>query len=307
MFLQRTIKKKLSIEGIGLHTGKLVKMVFCPAASNTGICFVRTDLPGKPILRIRAEYIQNTEMATTLGKGNFSVSTIEHCMSVITAYRIDNLIIEIDGPEVPVCDGSALSFQKIFLEAGLVHQNEARKYMYIKKTVRYEIEDKYAYISPYNGLRIACTIDFNHPLIGRQFMDLDVNEKSFAKEIAPARTFGFLKDFEKLKSQGLALGASLENTIGLDEQGLVEGSVLRYPDEFVRHKILDALGDLIALGYPIMGQVVLYRAGHHILNCLIKKILSSPECYGILEVGKPIKEDGLLDNGLLADSRIMYT
>lgn len=290
MFLQRTIRKRVEVEGIGLHTGKPAKLTFCPAPANTGVYFVRADLPGKPALRAHALDVKATTLATTIGGPHFSVSTVEHCLSTLAAFRIDNLFIELDGPEIPIGDGSAKFFLEALLKAGMVEQEEPRKYAYINQTIYYGDSDKHAYITPYNGLRVTATIEFSHPRIGRQTMDIDINEQSFVREIAHARTFGFMKDVEILRSKGLALGGSMENAIVLDQEEILNPEGLRFPDEFVRHKVLDALGDLVTLGMPIMGHVVLYKAGHDLMNRLVRKIIDSPESYRLIELGADLPE-----------------
>lgn len=289
MFLQRTIRKKVAVEGIGLHTGAPASIIFKPAPPNSGIHVVRTDLPGSPSVAVQAEHVRATQMATTLGGAAFSVSTVEHCFSSLAAFRIDNLIIELTGPEIPIGDGSAQVFMEALLAAGLVDQDEPRKYAYITQPIFYGDGDKHAYVVPYNGLRVTCTIDFAHPSIGRQTYDLDINETSFARELSRARTFGFFKDVEAMRAKGLARGGSLANAVVLDEAAIMNPEGLRFMDpkanEFVRHKMLDALGDLVTLGMPMMGHVVLYKAGHDVMNKLVRKILESNDSYRLLELG----------------------
>ncbi|MCM2281756.1 MAG: UDP-3-O-acyl-N-acetylglucosamine deacetylase [Bdellovibrionaceae bacterium] len=290
MFLQRTIRKKTKVEGIGLHTGSPTSLTFRPAPVNTGIYFVRTDLPGSPAIAASAEHVRATALATTLGGSAFSVSTVEHCLSTLAAFRIDNLFIELDGPEIPIGDGSAYPFMEALLAAGLVEQEEPRKYAYITQPIFYGDTEKHAYVVPYNGLRVTCTIEFAHPKIGKQKIDLDIHEHSFARELSRARTFGFLKDVEAMRAKGLARGGSLENAVVLDNQDILNPEGLRYVDEFVRHKALDALGDLVTLGMPLMGHLVLYKAGHDILNRLVRKILESPDSYRHIELGADLPE-----------------
>jgi UDP-3-O-[3-hydroxymyristoyl] N-acetylglucosamine deacetylase len=285
MFLQRTIRNRVTVEGIGLHTGAPASITFRPAPVNTGIYVVRTDLPGCPAIPVKASNVRATQMATVLGGPEFSVSTVEHCMSSLAAFRIDNLFIELSGPEIPIGDGSALPFMEALVSAGLVEQEEARRYAYVTQPIFVGDGDKHAYVVPYNGLRITCTIEFSHPAIGRQQMDLDINDTSFARELAAARTFGFMKDVEAMRAKGLARGGSLENAVVLDDSGVMNPEGLRFPDEFVRHKMLDALGDLVTLGMPLMGHLVLFKAGHDVMNRLVKKVLESPECYRHLELG----------------------
>ncbi len=285
MFLQRTIRQRVSVEGIGLHTGAPAKLTFCPAPEGTGIYFVRRDLPGSPAISTAASGVTATTMATTLGGEAFSVSTVEHCLSTLAALRIDNLFIELDGPEIPIGDGSAAPFLEAIMGAGLAEQSEPRKYAYITQPIFQGDQEKHAYVTPYNGLRITCTIEFAHPKIGHQTMDIDVTEQSFAREVARARTFGFMKDVEALRARGLARGGSLSNAVVLDHSDVLNPEGLRWENEFVRHKVLDALGDLVTLGMPLMGHVVLHRAGHDLMNRLVRKILESPERYRHIELG----------------------
>ncbi len=291
MFLQRTIRKAVEVKGIGLHSGEPTSLVFRPAPPQTGIYIVRSDLPGSPAVAAKAEFVQATSMATTLGCPEFSVSTVEHCLSALAAFRIDNLFIELHGPEIPIGDGSARIFLEALLKVGIVEQEESRLYAYITQPIYFGNDEKHAYVVPYNGLRVTCTIEFPHCRIGRQKMDLDINEHSFARDIAKARTFGFLKDSEKLRERGLARGASLDNAIVLDTRDILNPDGLRYSDEFVRHKVLDALGDLVTLGYPMMGHLILYKAGHDLMNRLVRKILSSPDSFRLIELGADLRSN----------------
>lgn len=291
MFLQRTIRKKVKVEGIGLHTGEPASVIFRPAPVNSGIHIVRSDLPGEPSISVQAQHVRATQMATTLGGAEFSVSTVEHCLSSLAAFRIDNLIIELTGPEIPIGDGSAYVFMEALLAAGLTEQEEPRRYAYITQPIFYGDGDKHAYVVPYNGLRVTCTIEFPHPSIGRQQFDLDINETSFARDLARARTFGFLKDVEAMRARGLARGGSLDNAVVLDHDSILNPGGLRWADEFVRHKVLDALGDLVTLGMPLMGHVVLFKAGHDVMNRLVQKIVESPESYRLLELGAGIEPE----------------
>lgn len=291
MFLQKTIRKRTLVQGVGIHSGKACTLTFVPAPPNTGVHFVRADLPGSPSIRVHAHHVSATGYATTLGGPVFSVSTVEHCMSAISALRIDNLLIELDGPEIPICDGSAKDFLKALHVVGIVEQDQPRKYCYVTQPIYFEEGDKQAYVVPYHGLRVTVSIDFSHPAIGRQKLDLDINDQSFTREIANARTFGFMKDVEALRARGLALGGSLENTIVVGDQGILNPDGLRFADEFVRHKALDALGDLVTLGMPLMGHVVLHKAGHDVMNKLIRKIIESKDCYKHIELGADLSED----------------
>lgn len=291
MFLQKTIRKRATVEGLGLHSGNPCKLVFRPAPPHTGVYFIRTDLPESPSLKVSAFAVEATSYQTTIGGADFSVATIEHCVSALSALRIDNLFIELDGPEIPICDGSSKAFLDALLAVGTVEQDQPRKYCYITEPIYLSDGDKQAYVLPYHGLRITVTIDFPHPAILKQKIDLDVNEMSFTREVARARTFGFLKDVEALQSKGLARGGSLESVIVLDDHKVINPDGLRWPDEFVRHKALDALGDLVTLEMPLMGHVVLHKAGHDMMNKLVCKIISSTNSYRHVELGADISEE----------------
>ncbi len=252
---------------------------------------MRADLNGRPSVKVAAQAVSATGYQTTLSGPQFSVATVEHCMSAISALRIDNLLIELDGPEIPICDGSAKDFLAALHRVGMFEQDQPRKYCYVTQPIYFAEGDKQAYVVPYHGLRVTVTIDFPHPSIGRQKLDLDINDQSFTREIAAARTFGFMKDVEALQSRGLALGGSLDNAIVLDDQGILNPEGLRFGDEFVRHKTLDALGDLVTLGMPLMGHVVLYKAGHDVMNKLIRKIIESKDSYKHIELGADLSEE----------------
>jgi UDP-3-O-[3-hydroxymyristoyl] N-acetylglucosamine deacetylase len=291
MFLQKTIRKKTVVQGVGIHSGDSCTLTFRPAPPDSGVYFIRADLPGRPSLKVTAKNVQATSNQTTIGGSEFSVATIEHCVSALSALRIDNLFIELDGPEIPIGDGSAKVFLDALLAVGIVEQDQPRKYCYVTEPIYFSEGDKHAYVVPYHGLRLTVTIDFPHPRIGKQSLDADINEQSFARDIANARTFGFLKDVEALKARGLAKGGSLENSIVLDGEAIVNPEGLRWVDEFVRHKTLDALGDLVTLEMPLMGHVVLYKAGHDIMNKLVRKIWDSPNSYRHVELGADISEE----------------
>lgn len=290
MFLQKTIRSRVQVQGVGLHSGEPCFLNFVPAPPNTGVNFVRTDLPNQPSMKVHVSNVTATGYATTLGGGAFSVATVEHCLSALAALRIDNLIIELTGPEIPITDGSAIHFLKALQSVGLIEQESPRKYCYMTQPVHYQEGDKQAYIVPYNGLRITVTIEFPHPAIGKQKIDLDINEESFTRELASARTFGFLKDVEALQARGLAKGGSLDNAVVMDDRSVMNPGGLRWPDEFVRHKALDALGDLVTLGMPLMGHVVLYKAGHDMMNKLVRKVIESTESYKRIELGADLTE-----------------
>lgn len=289
MFFQNTIRARTEVKGLGIHSGESSSVTFVPAPPNTGVHFIRKDLPGCPSIKVHADSVTATGYATTLGGPQFSVSTIEHCLSALSALRIDNLLVELSGPEIPICDGSSREFLAAIQQVGVVEQDQPRKYCYVTKPIYISEGDKQAYVVPYHGLRVTVTIEFPHPKIGKQKIDLDINEQSFTREIASARTFGFLKDVEALKSKGLAKGGSLDNAIVLSDSGIMNPEGLRFEDEFVRHKALDALGDLVTLSMPLMGHVILYKAGHDLMNKLVKKIMVSTDSYKHIELGTEIE------------------
>jgi UDP-3-O-[3-hydroxymyristoyl] N-acetylglucosamine deacetylase len=291
MFLQKTIRKRAVVTGIGIHSGDPCTLTFRPAPPDTGVYFIRTDLPGSPSLKVAAKNVQATSYQTTIGGPEFTVATIEHCVSALSALRIDNIFIELDGPEIPICDGSAKEFLKALIAAGIIEQDQPRKYCYITEPIYFSEGEKHAYVVPYHGLRLTVTIDFPHPRIGKQVVDLDINEQSFGRDIAAARTFGFLKDAEALKARGLAKGGSLDNAIVLDQDLILNPEGLRWEDEFVRHKALDALGDLVTLEMPLMGHVVLHKAGHDVMNKLVKKIADSPQSFRHVELGADVSAE----------------
>jgi UDP-3-O-[3-hydroxymyristoyl] N-acetylglucosamine deacetylase len=298
MFLQKTIRKRAQVKGIGLHSGQECSLTFVPAPANSGVYFIRSDIPGRPSVKVEAKSVSATGYATTLSGDQFTVSTVEHCLSALSALRIDNLFIELDGPEIPIIDGSSQDFLDAIMAVGMIEQEQPRKYCYITQPIHFNEGDKQASVVPYHGLRLTVAIDFPHPAIGQQKIDLDVNEVSFAREIAPARTFGFEKDLQELHKKGLALGGSLKNAIGLDDCKVLNPEGLRFPDEFVRHKALDALGDLVTLSMPMMGHLILYKSGHDIMNKLVRKILESPDSYRQVELGAGLSDETKVRYGI---------
>ncbi len=290
MFLQKTIKKRVKVEGVGLHTGAPCSLTFVPAPAYAGVHFIKNDIKHKPAIQALVDNVSDTGYATTLGHEEFTVSTVEHCLSAVSALRIDNLFIELEGPEIPMMDGSALAFLEALQSVGLIELDAPRIYCQIVQPIEIIDGDKKATLLPYNGLRLSITIDFNHPSIGKQNLDVEVNELSFSREIASARTFGFVKDLEMLRARGLAKGAGLHNAVALGEQGILNPEGLRFPDEFVRHKALDALGDLLTLGSPVLGHLILYKAGHNLMNQLIQKVIQTTSSHRFTELGSGVKE-----------------
>ncbi len=267
---QRTIKKPVEAIGIGLHKGVPVKLRLEPMAENSGIVFYRSDkgvtIPLSP------EYVVDTKMATVIGKDGVVVSTIEHLMSAVYAFGIDNLRIVIDNDEIPIMDGSAISFVMMIEEAGIEELNAPKKFIKITKEVKIEEKEKFAVLKPREDISFEFEINFAHPAIGNQKYLFDFSTQNYIDEIARARTFGFLKEVQYLRSIGLALGGSLDNAIVLDDKGILNDS-LRFPDEFVRHKILDAIGDMSLMGANFIGEYKAFASGHHLNHLLTKKVM----------------------------------
>ncbi|KKL16388.1 hypothetical protein LCGC14_2496080 [marine sediment metagenome] len=280
MRLQRTIKKELAFSGVGLHTGREVNMRLKPAPRDSGIVFMRTD-KGVNINASVTE-VSDTAFATTLGNGKGKIRTVEHLLAATSGLGIDNLHVEIDGPEVPILDGSAVGFVRALKDCGLARQASNRPYLRITKPVVFREGQIEIAVMPYEGRRISYQIDFDHSMLGRQQMDIEVDETTFATEIAPARTFGFLKDVEYLQSMGLAKGGSLDNAILLDDKGVVNSTGLRFEDEFIRHKVLDFIGDTSLAGFPIYGHFIVSRSGHSTNVKFLKHLLSSPDCWELV-------------------------
>lgn len=285
MSFQKTLSQTVVIEGVGLHSGQKATAHFVPAPASYGIHLVRKDLPGEPHFKLTPEQVMATDMATTLGQNQkTSVSTVEHALSAVAALGIDNLKIEVFGPEMPILDGSSKIFFEKLSQAGLYEYKEPKYYFKIQQPVKVGNDQKYAHIFPYSGLKITNTIEFTHPSIGEQHLEFELSPRSFAEQIMGARTFGFMKDVEALRARGLALGGSLENAVVLDNEKILNPEGLRYKNEFVRHKVLDAIGDMMTLGHPLLGHLVLYKSGHDLMNQLMKAILSQKDSYSICQL-----------------------
>lgn len=293
MICQTTIARPTAISGIGLHTGQRINMTLRPAEAGVGIVFHRKVENQTVTIEATAANVVDTRMATVLGKGDVSVSTVEHLLAALSAYGVDNLHIDIDGPEVPIMDGSAAPFASIIEEAGLHRHPQSRKFLAIRQPVSVIDGEKRVSIIPSRFFRITFDIAFQHPCIALQQRSVKVTSAGFRRDLAPARTFGFLRDVEMLKSVGLARGGSLENAIVVDDERILNPEGLRFQDEFVRHKILDAIGDLSLIGYPILGHVRAFKAGHDINHQLVQKVLENPENWQILEFSEDDLEKSL--------------
>jgi len=293
MICQTTIARSTAISGIGLHTGQRINMTLRPAEAGTGIVFHRKIGERTVTIEATSANVVNTQMATVIGKGDVRVSTVEHLLSALAAYGVDNLHIDIDGPEVPIMDGSAAPFASIIEEAGQRRHHESRKFLAIRKPVSVIDGEKRVSIIPSRFFRITFDIAFQHPCIALQQRSVKVSSSVFRRDLAPARTFGFLRDVENLKAAGLARGGSLENAIVVDDERILNPEGLRFQDEFVRHKILDAIGDLSLIGYPILGHVRAFKAGHDINHQLVEKLLDTPESWQLLEFSEADVEKAL--------------
>lgn len=283
MIYQCTIDKAVAISGIGLHSGERINMTLRPAEAGTGIVFHRIIGTQTVSIAAKSENVVDTRLATVLGCGDVRISTVEHLLATLAAYGIDNLHIDIDGAEVPVMDGSAAPFASLIETAGLRKLSRSRVYLAIRQPVTVTDGEKRVNVIPSRFFRMTYDIAFEHPCISTQQRSVKVTAESFRRELAPARTFGFLRDVERLKAVGLARGGSLENAIVIDDERILNPEGLRFPDEFVRHKILDAIGDLSLVGYPILGHVRAYKAGHDINHRLVEKILANPHCWQLIE------------------------
>jgi len=281
-FNQRTIVESVSTRGVGLHSGAQVTLTLRPAPPDHGIVFQRVDVPGSPSIPATAAQVVDTSFATTLGKDGIRVATVEHLLAALSGLGIDNLRIELDGPEVPILDGSAGPFVYLVNSAGVRVQDAPKSFLVIKRPVFLREGDKEAWLGPSNRLHIDCAIDFHHPLVPGQSLSLDFSGRSFSRELARARTFGFLKDVERLKAAGLARGGSLENAIVVDEFSVLNPEGLRYPDEFVRHKALDALGDLALFGHPVIGHLRVSKSGHSLHHRLVARVLADETQFAVV-------------------------
>lgn len=275
MIRQRTLKNTIRATGVGLHTGAKVGMTLRSAAANTGVVFRRVDLFEPVDLIVAAELVGDTRLCSTLDNGVATVATVEHLMSALAGLGVDNVYVDLDGPEVPIMDGSASSFVFLIQSAGIVEQNAAKRFIRIRKKVEVVEGDKRVRFEPFDGFKIEFTIDFNHPVFEKssQVISLDFAHTSYIKEVSRARTFGFMQEVEWLRSNGLALGGSLDNAIVMDEYRVLNSDGLRYEDEFVKHKVLDAIGDLYLIGHPIIGAFYAHKSGHALNNRLLRTLL----------------------------------
>ena len=283
MIFQRTINSPTEINGIGLHSGAEIQLRLRPATADTGILFHRRDGDRVVCIKAAAENVIDTRMATVLGRDGLSVSTVEHFLAALSACGIDNLHVDINGPEIPILDGSAAPFIRQIQKVGTTNLGSSRKFIAIRKPIELIEGEKRINIIPSRFFRITFDIAFEHKAIALQQYSMKFSTESFNRDIAPARTFGFLHEVEFLKANGLARGGSLDNAVVIDEQGVMNPEGLRFQDEFVRHKILDACGDFSLLGHPMLGHIRAFKAGHDINAKMVRKILETPDCWTYVE------------------------
>jgi UDP-3-O-[3-hydroxymyristoyl] N-acetylglucosamine deacetylase len=276
MLNQRTLKNSIRATGVGLHTGKKVLMTLRPAKVDTGIVFRRTDVDG-PEIKAHAENVGDTMMGTTLHSGDIKISTVEHLLSALAGLGIDNALVEVSAGEVPIMDGSASPFVFLLQSAGIEEQKAPKRFIRILESLKVEDGDKWARFDPYNGFKVNFEIEFNHPTFKKhsQTATMDFSTTSFLREVSRARTFGFMRDLESLRARNLALGGNMDNAIVLDDYRVLNEDGLRYEDEFVKHKILDAIGDLYLLGHSLIGEFSGYKSGHALNNKLLRALIAT--------------------------------
>jgi len=281
MLRQRTLKNSIRATGIGLHSGQKVYMTIRPSAENTGIVFRRLDLEPPVDVKADAASVGDTMLGTTLVQGQTMVATVEHLMAALAGLGIDNAFIDLSAPEVPIMDGSSAPFVFLLQSAGIAEQSALKRFIRITKTIRVEEGDKWAEFKPYDGYKVNLSIDFDHPIFKRhtQTASIDFSTTSFVKQVSRARTFGFLRDIEALRARNLTLGGTMNNAIVLDDYRVLNEDGLRYEDEFVRHKILDAIGDLYLLGHSLIGEFSGYKSGHGLNNQLVRALLADESAW----------------------------
>jgi UDP-3-O-[3-hydroxymyristoyl] N-acetylglucosamine deacetylase len=281
MLRQRTLKNSIRATGVGLHSGQKVYMSLLPAGPDTGVVFRRVDLEKPVEIPAYALNVGATELASTLMKDGVKVATVEHLMSAIAGLGIDNCVVELSAAEVPIMDGSSGPFVFLIQSAGIQEQDAPKRFVRIKQPVQVQEGDKYARFEPFEGFRVSFSIDFRHPVFktSRQAATIDFSTTSFVKEVSRARTFGFMRDVETMRSKNLALGGSLDNAVVLDEYRVLNNEGLRYEDEFVRHKILDAIGDLYLMGHSLIGSYTAHKSGHQLNNKLLRALIADPRAW----------------------------
>tara|TARA_B100001029_G_scaffold23174_1_gene15846 strand:- start:290 stop:1204 length:915 start_codon:yes stop_codon:yes gene_type:complete len=280
MLRQRTLSSKINASGVGLHTGKKVSLTLLPANVDSGITFIRTDIQSNPI-KASFDNVNDTRLQTSLSNNEVKISTVEHLLSALAGLGIDNAIIQLDGPEVPIMDGSARPFVFMIQSAGIKEQNAPKKFIKVTKPIEVRQNEKWARIEPFDGFKVAFTIDFNHPAFDNssQSSEIDFSSVSYLSQVSRARTFGFVRDIENLRKNNLALGGSVNNAVVIDDYRVVNDEGVRFQDEFVKHKILDAIGDLYLLGHGLIGSFSAYKSGHHLNNLLLRELDNNQEAW----------------------------
>lgn len=286
-YKQRTLMNEVGCTGIGLHTGEKVKINLRPAPANSGIKFIRTDLKGRPEVEVRFDNVFDTTLATTIGTNGCKVSTIEHLMAAFFGLGIDNAVVELDGPEVPIMDGSAAPFVFLIKSGDVREQKSPKQFIVIKKPFKVDDGNRSVCIYPSKKLKITYMIDFQHPLLRNQEYELTFSGRDFVREISTARTFGFMKDVETLKKNGFARGGSLDNAVVIDDFRIINEDGLRFDDEFVRHKILDFIGDISIVGSPIIGHFVIKKSGHFLNQHMLRKLMESKKHWKVMTFKTP--------------------
>lgn len=284
MIKQRTLKNVIRATGVGLHTGKKVYLTLRPAPANNGIIFRRVDRDPAVDIPARPEFVGDTRLSTTLMRDGLRISTVEHLLSALAGFGIDNAYVDVSADEVPIMDGSAGPFVFLIQSAGIVEQNASKKFLWIKREVRVESGDKWASFEPFEGFKVGFTIQFDHPVFNEQTCNavIDFSTTSFVKEVSRARTFGFMRDVELLRQNNLALGGSLDNAVVVDDYRVLNEDGLRYEDECVKHKILDAIGDLYLLGHSLIGSFTGYKSGHELNNILLRELLATEDAWELI-------------------------
>ncbi|MBN1115484.1 MAG: UDP-3-O-[3-hydroxymyristoyl] N-acetylglucosamine deacetylase [Oligoflexia bacterium] len=294
MIFQRTLRSELSFSGTALHSGQNVNICIKPAPANTGIVFIRTDIESRPGIKAEWSNVVESELSTVISDGKGArVATVEHLLSALRGLRVDNAYIEVSGPELPILDGSSRIYAEAIVDTGFVTQNKPRLFLQVVKPVSVTHQDRFVYLLPSSELKVTCRIDFKHPSIGLQHFSYTDDPSTYLSEVSRAKTFGFLEQAEKLKSAGLVLGGSYNNAIVLDGEAVVNPDMLSYPDEFVRHKLLDVLGDMSLTGsYSLLAHIVAYKSGHALHSASLKELGRRTSCFRVVE------EPGTVDEGI---------
>jgi len=287
MHNQRTLKKEIQCTGVGVHSGRPVTINLIPAPADQGVVFVRTDLSGRPRIKANPDNVASSFLATTLARNGAQVATAEHLLAALAGSGVDNLTVEVNGPELPIMDGSAAPFLLMINAVGTRKLEACREVIKINRPVKVSSQDRTLEVEPSEKAQISCAIEFDHPLLKRQELSLELNEPVFGAEISRARTFGFLEDADRLRAAGLARGVSLDNAIVIDRFKIMNQGGLRFEDEFVRHKMLDLIGDLALLGRPILGHFKAYKTGHALNHAFLREMAASPDCWELVHLAPP--------------------